>query len=305
MPIEKPVDGAYRRTIPARRLLAVLALLAALAPAVGGCGGEDLAPTAAVAEAADATVATRGMRIAMRQTLTLPGAGRMTTTGSGEMDPRGQRSHLTLKVGTGPDVVVGAFDKSDLTTEIITDRFTVYTHSAQLGQLLGAGRRWVKIDAAELSRAAGIDVSSLTQSGQDPTQALRQLRAVSGDIETIGQELVRGVSTTHYRATVDLRRYPDLVPAGERAAARASIEQLIHVAGASSMPVDVWVGKDDLVRRVRQKLSLRAPGGPSAIEQSFELYDFGTTVDIALPAPREVTDVTNLAAAGGRATVGP
>ena len=197
-----------------------------------------------------------------------------------------------------PDVIVGAFDASDLATEVITDHAVVYTHSAQLSQLLGAGRKWVKFDAEKLGRLAGIDVSALTQSGQDPTQAVRQLRAVSDDIEKVGREQVRGVDTMHYRATVELRRYPALVPAGERAAARDAIDQLIEMTGAATVPVDVWVGEDDLVRRLAQKLTLKGAGGPSEIEQRFEFYDFGADVDVRIPPPSEVADVTDLAASG-------
>ena len=40
------------------------------------------------------------------------------------------------------------------------------------------------------------------------------------------------------------------------------------------------------------------------IEQRFELYDFGTKVDIKIPPRSQVTDVTDLAAAGA-ATIGP
>ena len=288
----------------ARRLLALLALLAAI-PVLAGCGAESLS-TASIAEAADVTVAERGMRIAIRQTLTLPGAGRMSTTGSGVMDIAGQASHLTMKVTSAPDVVVGAFDKNDLSTEVITDHAVVYTHSAQLSQLLGAGRKWLRIDAVKVGEAAGLDVSTLTQPGQDPTQALRQLKAVGADVEKVGREDVRGVETMRYRATVDLRRYPALAPAADRAAARDAIERLIELTGASTIPVDVWIGEDDLVRRVSQKLSFKGAGGPSAIEQRFELYDFGTKVDIKIPPRSQVADVSDLAAAAaGAATVGP
>ncbi|HEV2776150.1 MAG TPA: hypothetical protein VGV90_11215 [Solirubrobacteraceae bacterium] len=285
-----------------RQLLALLALFAAVA-VLAGCGAEDLS-TASIAKAAEVTVAERGMRIAMDQTLTLPQAGRVSTTGSGVMDTAGQTSHLTMKVTSVPDVIVGAFDKSDLTTEVITDRAIVYTHSAQLSQLLGAGRKWLRIDAAKVGEAVGIDVSMLTQPGQDPSQAVRQLAAVSGKVKTVGREDVRGVDTMHYRAVIDLRRYPALAPAADRAAARDAIERLIEATATSTIPVDVWIGEDDLVRRVTQKLSLKGAGGPSTIEQRFELYDFGTKVDIKIPPPSQVTAMTELAASGA-ATIGP
>lgn len=273
--------------------------LLALLPLLAGCGARDLSTTG-IAQAAEATVAEHGMRIALEQTLTLPGAGRVATSGSGVMDTAAQVSHLTLKVTRVPDVVVGAFDTTDLSTEVITDRATVYTHSAQLSQLLGAGRKWVKIDAVEVGRAAGVDIAALPQAGQDPAQAMRQLRAVSGKVETVGREKVRGVETTHYRTTIDLRRYSAHAPAAERAA----IDRLIDEIGAGTIAVDVWIGEDDLVRRLSQKLPLKIPGGPTEIEQRFEFYDFGTRVRIDVPRPSEVTDVTDLAASGA-ATIGP
>ena len=64
--------------------------------------------------------------------------------------------------------------------------------------------------------------------------------------------------------------------------------------------MEVWVGDDDLVRRFRQKLTLAIAGAPTAIEQQF---DFGTKVDIDVPADDEVADLTDLAS-GRAATLG-
>ena len=284
--------------------LHMLPALLAVMPALSGCGAADLS-TASIADAADATVAERGMRVAFTQTLTIPRAGPISTSGRGVMDTAGRASHVTVKVTDVPDVVVGAFDEGDLSTEVITDRGVVYMQSPQLSRVLGAGRKWVKIDVAEVGRAAGFDVSALTQSGQDPTQAVRQLEAVTGDVERVGREDVRGVATTHYRATVDLRRYADLVAPAERVDARDAIERLIDATGVSRVPVDVWVGADDLVRRLAQKLPLKASGGPRAIEQRFEFYDFGAEVDIDVPGADEVVRVSDLVDAPRTATVGP
>ncbi len=284
-----------------RRLIALLALLAAI-PALAGCGAEDLSPTA-IAQAADTTVAANGMKVRIDQTMTLPGMGPLEMGGDGEIDTRNQRSRFSLRLESAPDAPAGIGDA--FRTDVVSDRLDVYTRTPQLSSVLGEGKRWLKIDIAEVSRAAGLDVSSMAQSSQDPSQMLRQLKAAGGDIEKVGEEDVRGVATTHYKATIDFERYPELVPADERAAARASMRQLIKLTGARTAPVEVWVDDDDLVRRLEQTTKLTIPGaGPMSMVQQLELYDFGTKVDIEVPDPAEVADMTDLAGQGA-ATLGP
>lgn len=269
-------------------------MLAAI-PLLSGCSADSLSPES-IAKASEATVATGGMKIAIEQSFTVADAGRLTMRGDGVLDVGGRTSQLTLKLSDAPDLPA-SMHGDDFTTEIVTDRFVVYIRSPQLQGLSGA-KKWLKFDLAELGKEAGIDFSALTQSGQDPTQALHQLKAASGDIEKVGEEDVRGVSTTRYRATIDLRRYPELVPAADRAAARASTEQIIKLGGVSTVPVDVWIDSDDIVRRVKQDLKVPIEGGLTIMRQQFEFYDFGAEVDVELPAEDEVVDVTELAAEG-------
>jgi len=288
-------------TIVVRRLLALLALLAAI-PALAGCGAENLSPTA-IAQAADTTVAANGMKVRIDQTMTLPGMGPFEMGGDGEIDTRNQRSRFSLGLKSAPDAPAGIGDA--FTTDVVSDHLDVYTRTPQLSAVLGKGKRWLKIDVAEISQAAGIDLSSMAQSSQDPSQMLRQLKAASGDIEKVGEEDVRGVGTTHYKATIDFEKYPDLVPASERAAARASMRQLMELTGARTVPVEVWVDDDDLVRRLKQTMNLTMPGaGAMSMVQELELYDFGTKVDIDVPDPAEVADMTDLAGLGA-ATLAP
>ncbi|HEX6388476.1 MAG TPA: hypothetical protein VFZ89_03490 [Solirubrobacteraceae bacterium] len=281
----------------ARRLIVLLALLVAV-PALAGCGADDLSPSS-IAQAADKTVATNGMKLRMDQKMTIPGFGPMEMGGDGAIDIRHQRSRFTLRITKAPGAAAGAFGDA-FRTDVISDHYAVYTRTPQLSALLGGEQLWLKLDVAKISKAAGIDLSAMAQPNQDPSQALQQLKAVSGDVEKVGEEPVRGVSTTHYRAKIDFAKFPDLVPAKDRAAARAAMRQLIKLTGSSTAPTEVWVGEDDLVRRFRQKLELAGPGGgPSAIEQQIELYDFGAKVDIDVPDPDEVADMSDLGAAAG------
>ena len=42
------------------------------------------------------------------------------------------------------------------------------------------------------------------------------LKAVSGSIEAVGSEEIRGVETSHYKATIDTAKIEKLIPAAQR-----------------------------------------------------------------------------------------
>ena len=125
------------------------------------------------------------------------------------------------------------------------------------------------------------------------------LRSVSGDVTTVGTEKLDGVDTTHYRATVDLSKYPDLVPADQREAVQKAVDQLTKAAHISSFPVHVWVDEGGLVRQVRAVLTEAIQGQTVNVVTTERFYDFGTPVDIQLPAESQVTDISTLAGSVG------
>jgi hypothetical protein len=276
----------------------VLAVLAAI-PVISGCGSDDVLSSDSIAQAAKKTTAKGGTRVAINQTITLPGQSPITMSGSGIIDPKTMRGRLQFDLSKLPGLPndIGSNPRQ----ELIFERFTMYIRSPVFAASLPRGKRWLKIDLAKAGKAAGIDLGALAQQGQDPTQAVSYLKAASGDVKRVGEEDVRGVPTTHYRATIDFRRYPDTVPAKDRAAVRATIEQVIKLSGSNTAPMEVWIGKDDVVRRVKQTIrTLVAPGTRGTINQQVELFDFGTPVDVTLPPAREIQDSTDLAAAGVR-----
>ena len=62
----------------------------------------------------------------------------------------------------------------------------------------------------------------------------------------------------------------------------------------ASIPADVWIGKDGLVRRVH--LALGVAQGRMAM--TMDLSDYGTDVAIAAPPSSDVFDATQLAQQG-------
>lgn len=288
----------YHASISARWLVVLLAVLAAI-PAIAGCGSDDVLSPEAVARAADKTASKGGSRVAIDQTATLPGQSPISMSGSGVIDPKAMRGRLELDLSRVPGQPNDI--SADARQEVIFERHTMYMRSPVFSAILPAGKRWLKIDLDKAGRAAGIDLGALARQGQDPTQALRYLKAASGDVKRVGIQDVRGVQTTRYNATIDLRRYPDVVPAKDRESVRRTIEQVIELAGTNKAPMDVWIGKDGVVRRLKQRIrTLLAPGLRGTIEQQIDLFDFGTQVDLRLPPEDQTQDATDLAAEGVR-----
>jgi hypothetical protein len=246
---------------------------------------------------ADRTTATGGVRMSLQQTMTVAGQGSIPVSAEGRFDTKSQRGEMTMSMNTSS---LGGGGEA-VQQRMIFDGLTFYMRSPLFEQLLPAGKRWLKFDLAAVGKQAGFDVGALVNSsaGQDPTQVLAYLKAASGDVKRVGSETVRGVKTTHYKATIDFRKVPDSAPADQRAAVRRSIEQLIKLGGTSTAPIEVWIGKDGLARRILTTTTTGTAAQRVKLRQRIELYDFGTNVDVAIPRAGAVLDVGDLGDLGG------
>ena len=148
-----------------------------------------------------------------------------------------------------------------------------------------------------MTQAVGLNLQQLA--GQsNPAQFLQYLRATAGTVTPVGSELVRGVPTTHYRATIDLERVADVMPSAERSQLRAGISKLIAQTGTSKIPVDAWVDNQRLVRRIAMSLQMGSGGGNLQLRVTIELFDFGATPPVSAPASSETFDATQSALSG-------
>jgi len=158
----------------------------------------------------------------------------------------------------------------------------------EAGLPLPPGKEWFKIDLEKLGQTKGLDLEQLTQLSQsDPSQALDFLQGASDDFHEVGTEDVRGEPTTHYAGTVDLDKVADNAPSDQAEQYR----KLAQSAPSPLVPMDVWIGDDGYVHKLRFEQK-PAPGASMTIEE--ELYDWGTSVDISPPADDEVVDLTQL-----------
>ncbi|HZT91420.1 MAG TPA: hypothetical protein VFA05_05205 [Gaiellaceae bacterium] len=242
-------------------LVFVLAPLVLAAAACGSGGGDP------VASAAAATAHRNTEHVEFRGTTVQNGAT-LVVDGSGDFQTSPQRGTVLFSFRS---------PQSAGSLHEVLDGWTVYMTSDLFRGRLPAGKAWVSVDLQKAGRAAGIDFSSF--SAATPAQSLTQLRS-TGKVTRIGTEKIGGVSTTHYRATID----PNKTAAGRR------FEQRTRAAYA---PIDVWVG-GGLVRRLRIGYSAAKLG---TTQMTMDFSKFGEPVSITVP-PKSVTyDATKAAAA--------
>ena len=169
----------------------------------------------------------------------------------------------------------------------------IYMKVPELSSSTGA-KPWLKLDFSELGRITGVDLGQISQyRSQDPSEGLAYLTGVSGSIEEVGSDTVRGVQTTHYKATIDLDKALSRYPAS----VRAGVQSLIDKFGMHTMPVEAWIDADGLTRRVTYSIDLsKAPGFDigGAINATLEFYDYGTPVSVSAPPASQVTDFFQL-----------
>jgi hypothetical protein len=274
-----------------RRTLALFSLALAALPLA--CGGESVSPQAAVAEAATKYEEAGSSRVSMTATLKDVPGGPLTFTGEGEFDR--ERGRMTMDMSSLGEATGGAFAGE---LEMIFDRLVLYMKfPAAITEQLPGGKSWVRIDLREAGKELGIDFAELMQVQQsDPTQALQYLRGASEDFEAVGEEEVRGVETTHYRGTIDLRKAIEQVPED----ARDSFERAVELIGTNRLPFEVWIDDDGMARRMKYEQPLPgADGQEASMELTMDLYDFGAEIDVEPPPADEVIDMQELLGQGG------
>jgi hypothetical protein len=267
------------------RALAAL-FTALLAIAVAGCGGEDATGTQSfeaavrVAQAGRASADAESAKVSFRAEFTGDTTGSMS--GEGVFSKRQGHLIMDLRDLGGTGSALGE-------AEIVFDKLVYYLKVPEgSGVPLPPGKTWFKLDLAKLGETQGLDLAQLTQLNQsDPSQALDFLAGASSDFHEVGSDEVRGEPTTHYAGTIDLDKVADNAPDD----VAEQYRKLAELSPTKTIPLDVWIGSDGLVRKIRFE---QAPAEGSTMTIEEELYDYGTSADVTIPPQSEVTDVTEL-----------
>jgi hypothetical protein len=266
--------------------MVALALVCAAA-VVAGCGVQKTLDP--VASAAAKTENAGGVKLAMTVGVTADGKT-FNVTANGVFDKDQGDLTMDLSDALGAAGLNGADGSVVLRYVQEGGDPVMYLNMPFLSSRLPTGQSWVRLDLEKAGKSLGVDLDQLMgQAGQNPSDVLDLLRA-SGSVQEVGTETVNGDSTTHYTATIDLAKAAGVV--GDRA--QQLVQSLIAQGAPSSIPVDVWVGDDGLVRKLTMDESLSAQGQPAEVTLDLELSDYGTEVNVTAPPADETLDLTSL-----------
>jgi hypothetical protein len=293
----------YTASMVRGRRAGVAAALAVVAAAAvtAGCGGGSTSSALSldpVAAAATKSQSAGAARVRLSIAVTGPQGKTFRLRGTGAID--GPSSDLTFKLGSllgqagVPSAALTQLAHGSL-REITLEQDGDYVIYVRLGSLLSSqlpgGQQWIKLDLSKLGKSAGLDLSKLLAGSQmQPGDLLLLLRTEGAKIHKVGSATINGATTTHYRVVVDTRsRLKELGTSPLLAGVAAQMP---------SIPEDVWIGKDGLVRRVRASFDLPHGATPVGMAMALDLYDYGAQVDIAAPPSSQVFDATDLAQQG-------
>ena len=281
----------------ATRLLLALAALAAVAVltwGMSGCGSSGVT-FGAVAEAADATSATGGVHMQFTMQISsnaLPSS--LTAAGQGFYNYKTREGSLSLDMNGLPGSATAGVPSGSLQIEELMKPSAIYIGSPLFAERLPNGARWMKIDLEQVGGALGMNLASPTSGQSNPAQFLEYLRSDSGDVSSLGQEVVDGVPTTHYHGTIDLQKLAQTLPQ----AARSHLQPELEKVAQQGIPFDVWVDQHHLVRRMTMSFSIDASGQSAQMQFTVDLSGFGPTPSVQAPPESEVYDGTQAALQG-------
>jgi len=244
-------------------------------------------------------------------TMSFPGAEEpFAFTGEGAFDAKSERASFTVDMSSFASLLGGLFagmagssagtgspdfdDPSRWRIEAVQDGTVSYVRFPALQDQLPSGKSWIRTDGRDVA-GQGFDFTQFEQfTSNDPRRLLDLLQAASGDIETVGMKELRGVETTHYRATIDPLESKGLVSPDKREGLESLVGQLAGQSGLGEIPVDVWLDGSGLVRKLTMAFAATQPGtsDSSEVSMTFELYDYGEDVTIDLPPASEVVDAS-------------
>jgi hypothetical protein len=285
----------------AARLTVICGCMAML----GGCGAEKAADKVGrtvdpVAEAAQKTTASGGARMQGGIDIRVEGVT-VPMTINGEISFEDQALQMRMNMGrikgaTQADMAAGRRE-GGFPIELVQTPDEVFVstgHVREKGKKDGI--EWIRLDLEELDEEAGLDLQRANQFSEVNPDALLRFLRTTGDARKTGTATIRGERTDRYEGTIDLERYPELVPEEDKAAARRTVDIMVKSWGGTKHPISVFINDAGMI--VREKMPIEFEEGGDLVKGTvvIDLVDVGSPQEIELPDRDDVVDVTDEAA---------
>jgi hypothetical protein len=276
---DEPLTPLSQRLMHGVKFLSLLLILVLANSFINSTEKNPLNPIAAAAER---TQSQPGARFTMKAIYTAPELPRpMLAHGHGAYSSETGLEEAWLELNA-PKV-------GRITVEAISDGTTFYMRGNAIEDELPAGKEWLAMQPF-----LGQSEQSL-MGGAGADSSLQMLESVSGGVQRVGSEKVRGVPTRRFRASVTL----DDIAGAFRDAGEDDFAD-VYEKYATLMPepitFEVSIDRNGIIRRNRMVMVLPAePGAPTlTMDMRMELFDFGARPQIALPDDSQVFEATPL-----------
>ncbi|MEV5746510.1 LppX_LprAFG lipoprotein [Actinoallomurus sp. NPDC052308] len=268
-----------------RRYAVGTAAGAALVVSLAGCGaaGKDGAGAVNVSAAQAITLAAQKTSTVKSYKVDI------TESGSGKA---ASKAHGVVQVRLSPELAaVGTLDSAGfggrsmgtgLRAILLGDALYGKVPS-QLSQFAG-GKQWVKFSVSQAAQQAGVNLNDILKQA-DPAQQTKIFTS-SKDVRKVGTQTINGAKTTHYTGTITAQD----AAAQLSGKAKQSFQDLYQKSGAKKVVFDLWVGSDNLPRKLTAK---GAESGGSATATMI-YSNFNKSFSVSAPPANQVADGSQL-----------
>jgi hypothetical protein len=170
-----------------------------------------------------------------------------------------------------------------LGTTSMEARYLPEAYYARMGEKFAqqaGGRHWIRYAYKDLEALAGGSGGHLGDQMRSttPNQSVKLLLS-SGDVRKVGEETVRGRTTTHWSGTVTAADVAD-----------AGLRKQLTEAGVTTETVDVWIDKRNLLVKKVEKARMTT----GLMTQTAHYADYGVAVRAERPPRSDTGDFEDL-----------
>jgi hypothetical protein len=180
---------------------------------------------------------------------------------------------------------------------ILGDKESYFRYlSPDLASLMPRGKTWILVPPSKLGQTPDLGQN-------DPAQMVSYLNATS-DVKRVGTDSVRGVTTSHFAGAIVIAKVLKRLAASGQANANPAMFNALAAFGVKQIPIDAWIDRHNLLRRIRVNWSLTNPQNSAEKLRLYmvaDFYDYGAKLSVHMPQASQTISLKQFekSAAGG------